>query len=216
VVPTEGRPLKPATSPRMGRPRSFDRAQAVARAMELFWALGYEGTTLTDLQQTMGDISAPSFYAAFGSKEQLFRDAVEFYTQTHGAPMARALEQPTAQAAIQGVLRAAATSFCLPGKPRGCLVVLGAINCANTNKGVQDFMRGQRVLRHKVIRERLQRGVADGDLPPTADLEAIAAFYITIIDGLAIEARDGASRKSLRTTVDNAMAAWDILTSTTA
>ncbi len=77
-------------------------------------------------------------------------------------------------------------------------------------------MRGQRALRHKVIRERLQQGVADGDLPPTADLEAIAAFYITIIDGLAIEARDGASRKSLRTTVANAMAAWDTLISTTA
>ena len=107
--------------------------------MELFWALGYEGTTLTDLQQAMGDISAPSFYAAFGSKERLFREAVAFYTQTQRAPMARALEQPTAQAAIKGVLRAAATSFCLPGKPRGCLVVLGAINCANTNKGVQDF-----------------------------------------------------------------------------
>ena len=83
--------MKPATSPRMGRPRSFDRGQAVARAMELFWALGYEGTTLTDLQQAMGDISAPSFYAAFGSKEQLFREAVEFYTQTQRAPMARAL-----------------------------------------------------------------------------------------------------------------------------
>jgi AcrR family transcriptional regulator len=208
--------VKPATSPRMGRPRGFDRAEAVARAMELFWALGYEGTTLTDLQQAMGDISAPSFYAAFGSKEQLFREAVDYYTQTRRAPMARALGQPTAQAAIKGVLRAAATSFCLPGKPRGCLVVLGAINCANTNKGVEDFMRGQRALRHQIIRERLQRGVTDGDLPPTADLEAIAALYITIIDGLAIQARDGASRKSLRTTVANAMAAWDILTSTTA
>ncbi len=70
--------------------------------MELFWALGYEGTTLTDLQQAMGGISAPSFYAAFGSKEQLFREAVEFYTQTQRAPMARALKQPTAQAAIKG------------------------------------------------------------------------------------------------------------------
>ena len=184
--------------------------------MELFWALGYEGTTLTDLQQAMGGISAPSFYAAFGSKEQLFREAVEFYSQTQRGPMARALKQPTAQAAIKGVLRAAATSFCLPGKPRGCLVVLSAINCAHTNKGVEDFMRGQRALRHKKIRERLQQGVDDGDLSPTADLEAITAFYITIIDGLAIEARDGASRKSLQTTVNNAMAAWDTLTSTTA
>jgi hypothetical protein len=32
-----------------GRPAGFDRAEALQRAMELFWARGYEGATLEDL-----------------------------------------------------------------------------------------------------------------------------------------------------------------------
>src|SRR5688572_25410961 len=83
---------------RRGRPRSFDREEALRRAMEIFWALGYEGATLTDLQEAMGGITAPSFYAAFGSKESLFREAVELYKKTQGAPIAKALaEGPTAR-----------------------------------------------------------------------------------------------------------------------
>jgi len=180
--------------------------------MELFWARGYEATTLTDLQQAMG-INPPSFYAAFGSKEQLFREAVQLYTQTEGAPMTRALTKaPTARAAIEGLLRAATTSFRRPGKPRGCLVVLGAINCSDANADIADFMRDQRARRHTVIQERLRQGIADGDLPPTLDVYATAAFYTTIIDGLAIKARDGASRGTLQTIVDYAMATWDTLT----
>jgi AcrR family transcriptional regulator len=202
------------TPPRLGRPRSFDRDEALAHATELFWALGYEGTTLTDLQRAMGGIAAPSFYAAFGSKEQLFREAVEMYVKTQGAPIIHALtDQPTARGSIGGMLRAAAAAFCQPGKPRGCLVVLGAINCLSANNGVQEYMRAQRALRHNLIHQRLQRGVAEGDLPTTVDLDAMASFYTTIVEGLAIQARDGASRKTLQTTVDYAIATWDTLTS---
>ena len=84
---------------RTGRPREFDRQKALRRAMELFWAQGYEGTMLTDLQNVMGGIAAPSFYAAFGSKEALFKESVEFYDQTQGSPMVKTLiETPTARA----------------------------------------------------------------------------------------------------------------------
>ena len=76
---------------RRGRPRSFDREDALRRAMEVFSALGYEGATLTGLQEAMGGITAPSFYAAFGSKEDLFREAVELYSKTLGVPMMKAL-----------------------------------------------------------------------------------------------------------------------------
>ena len=69
---------------RTGRPRSFDRAEALRQAMTVFWRLGYEGTTLEDLQAAMGGISPPSMYAAFGSKENLFREAVELYATTEG------------------------------------------------------------------------------------------------------------------------------------
>ena len=66
-------------------PRGFDREEALRRAMDVFWSLGYEGATLTDLQEAMGGITAPSFYAAFGSKENLFREAVELYIETHAS-----------------------------------------------------------------------------------------------------------------------------------
>jgi len=195
---------------RRGRPRSFERKDALWRAMRVFWALGYEGATLTDLQEAMGGITAPSFYAAFGSKEKLFREAVELYSRTLGAPMMKALdERPTARASIEALLQAAVESFCKPGAPRGCLLVLGAINSMPANKSVQDHLRGLRARRQKVIRQRLARGVAEGELPSGLDLSALASFYTTVVDGLAIQARDGASRKALKFAVGCAMAAWD-------
>lgn len=195
---------------RRGRPRSFDREVALRRAMEVFWALGYEGATLTGLQEAMGGITAPSFYAAFGSKEDLFREAVELYSKTLGVPMMKALaEEPTARASLEALLQAAVEAFCRPGKPRGCLLVLGAINSMPANKSVRDHLRGLRARRQKVIQERLQRGVAEGELPSGLDLGALASFYTTVVDGLAIQARDGASRKTLTFAVRCAMAAWD-------
>jgi hypothetical protein len=64
------------------------------------------------------------------------------------------------------------------------------------------------------IRERLARGVADGDLTaPPAGLDAMARYYTTVVQGLSIQARDGATRDELETVVTCAMAAWDMLTS---
>jgi AcrR family transcriptional regulator len=198
---------------RTGRPREFDRQDALNSAMELFWAQGYEGTTLADLQKAMGGITAPSFYAAFGSKEALFREVVELYKETQGAPVLKALmEGSTARASIEGMLRAAVDHFCGQRSPHGCLMVLGSINCTPANKGVDDFLREQRALRQTFIRQRLRRGVADGDAPSGVDLGAIASFYTTVVDGMAFQARDGASRKTLSAVVDGAMAAWESLT----
>jgi AcrR family transcriptional regulator len=193
-----------------GRPRSFDRQVALRQAMQVFWALGYEGATLNELQEAMGGIAPPSFYAAFGSKEELFREAVELYSRTLGTPMMRALEEGrTALDSIRALLDAAIESFCKPGLPRGCFLVFGAFNQLLSNKNVDDYVRGLRVRRQKAIQKRLQRGVEEGELPTTLDLAAMAAFYTTVIDGLAIQARDGVPQKVLRFSVNCAMAAWD-------
>jgi AcrR family transcriptional regulator len=178
--------------------------------MQVFWALGYEGATLNELQEAMGGIAPPSFYAAFGSKEGLFREAVELYSRTLGVPMMKALEEgPTARASIEGLLHAAVESFCKPGLPRGCFLVFGGINIVPANKDIHDHVRGLRVRRQKVIQRRLKRAVDQGELPADLDLVGLAAFYTTVIDGLAIQARDGVSRKALDFAVRCAMAAWD-------
>jgi AcrR family transcriptional regulator len=178
--------------------------------MEVFWELGYEGATLLDLQKAMGGISAPSFYAAFGSKETLFKEAVALHMTTVGACAFESLTNgPTARVSIEGMLRAAAAAFTTPGKPRGCMLVLGAMACSRENRGVQDYMRSIRVRRSKFIRQRLERGRSEGDVPKAADLAAMTTFYAVIADGLSIRARDGASRAELGAAIDCAMAAWD-------
>jgi len=197
---------------RTGRPREFDREAALESAMLLFWAHGYEGTTLADLQKAMGGITAPSFYAAFGSKEDLFRETVELYKTLRGEPPLKALTNgTTARDSIEGMLRAAAASICEKNHPRGCMLVVGAINCAAPNKGIEDFLREQRAAREKVIAQRLRRGVTEGDLPPDTDIHALVSFYSSIIDGMAIQAKDGASPKVLNNVVKCAMAAWDTI-----
>jgi AcrR family transcriptional regulator len=195
---------------RIGRPREFDRDEALRKAMELFWEQGYEATSLADLQKVMGGITPPSFYAAFGSKETLFREAIELYKKTHGAPIAKALaEGPTARASIEAFLRVATEKFCLPGSPRGCMMLFSGINCLPANKGIEAFMREERSVREKVIRKRLRRGVAEGDLSKKTDVNALVSFYTGVADALALRAKDGASRKVLAGIVDYAMAAWD-------
>jgi AcrR family transcriptional regulator len=197
-----------------GRPAGFDRAEALDRAMETFWERGYEGTTLEHLQTAMGNISPTSLYHAFGSKEALFRQAVEKYQEKVGGPALQALDETaTARAAVHSMLLLTAESLSRPGKPRGCMLVLGAVKCAPANAGAQDYLQSIRQQAPTVIKRRLKRAVAEGDLPASADIAAIASFYATVLHGLGIRAGDGASRKALVAAVDGAMAAWPALAS---
>ena len=196
-----------------GRPASFDRDEALERAMEMFWERGYEGTTLEDLQTAMGDIGPTSFYHAFGSKEALFSEVVKKYHETVGGPALKALkESPSAREAVHQMLRLTAESFCRPGKPHGCMLVLGATKCTPANAGPQAYLQSIRRQTPNVLKRRLRRAMDEGDLPASADISAIASFYATVLHGLAIRAGDGASRKALMAAVDGAIAAWPALT----
>lgn len=198
-----------------GRPRSFERDVALRRAMEVFWAKGYDGASLADLTAAMG-INAPSLYAAFGSKEALFREAVALYGATEGTEIWTALpEAPTAREAIERFLYASAVSFTRPDRPAGCLVVLGALLASEANASVCRELRESRAGNVGALRERLERARAEGDLPASLDCEAVATFYATVQQGMSIQARDGASRATLLAVADCAMAAWDGLSSRT-
>jgi AcrR family transcriptional regulator len=194
-----------------GRPRSFDREHALRSALDVFWARGYDGATLEELLAAMGHLTPPSFYAAFGSKDELFREAVDLYRDEIGMASIRALDgAPTAREGVEAMLRSAATQFCA-GEQRGCLVVLGALNCTRANKKAHDYLKAIRQQGPDLLRRRLVRGIADGDLPADAPVSDMVAFYTTLMHGLAVRARDGSSRHTLMTSVDAAMAAWDPL-----
>jgi AcrR family transcriptional regulator len=195
-----------------GRPRSFDRDAALASAMDVFWARGYDGTSLEDLLAAMGGITPPSFYAAFGSKEALFAEVVELYGQTVGEGPMRALEQSPVRSGVEGMLRAAVDTFDSPGGARGCLLVLSAPTRTRTNGPVYERLRALRCQAPETIRRRLERAVKEGELPRGVSVDDVAAFYTAVSHGLAISARDGTPRHTLLAIVDGAMAAWDALT----
>jgi AcrR family transcriptional regulator len=190
-----------------GRPRGFDRDAALQRAMEAFWEHGYEGTSIADLTAAM-DVRPPSLYAAFGSKEELFREAVARYEEIEGGPPLRALRQaPTALAGIEAMLRANVADYTDPAKPKGCMIVLAATTYTPSTEGVRDFLAEQRRGSTAAVRDRLVTGQADGDVPPGADVRALAAYVSSVQFGMSLQARDGAGAEELSTVVDLAVLA---------
>ncbi|WP_163264719.1 TetR/AcrR family transcriptional regulator [Chelativorans alearense] len=196
-----------------GRPRSFDRAAALRQAMEVFWAKGYDGASLSDLTAAMG-IGSPSLYAAFGSKEALFREAVALF-ETEGTEIWSVIpEASTAYEAFERFLVATARAFTRPGQPAGCLIVLSALNATDANANVCRELRDKRAANVATLRDRLERAVREGELPEGLDCLAVASFYATVQQGMSIQARDGASYETLLSVAACAMAAWDGLAAT--
>ena len=180
--------------------------------MNVFWAKGYEGTTLEDLLEAMGGITAPSLYNAFGSKEELFKEAVDLYVSTIAQKAVEALEHaPSARVGVESMLRAATESFSRPGGPRGCMLASSAAKCARGNEGVEAYVRSLRLKAPDAIKRRLKRAMDNRELPASIDAGRMTAFYVTVAQGLGVRAGDGVSRAELMAVIDGAMAAWDSL-----
>ncbi|MCP3130078.1 TetR/AcrR family transcriptional regulator [Shewanella sp. KJ2020] len=183
--------------PCVGRPRAFDTNYALAKALEVFWRKGFEGTSLTDLTQAMG-INKPSLYAAFGNKEQLFLKAIELYEQRPCAFFYPALEQKTAYQVVESMLLGAASSLADASHPQGCLIVQGALTCSEAGEAIKETLINRRRDGEQALCERLQRAKDEGDLPETADPLLLARYIGTVLQGMAVQATNGICSQELR------------------
>jgi AcrR family transcriptional regulator len=194
----------------IGRPREFDRDAALEAAMLLFWRKGFAAASMSDLCDAMG-ISSPSLYAAFGSKEALYLEAVEYYARTIGPPVWDKLaEGATARAGIENLLIAWTES--LPksrATPAGCMALLAAVG----DEWPATIVRVVKKVRLEMLgtlRSRLETAVAKGELPASTDIDGLSRFYLSVFQGMAVQAKDGATSAELRAVAAAAMSAWPV------
>jgi AcrR family transcriptional regulator len=190
-----------------GRPRAFDTDKALDAALRVFWSKGYEGATLSDLTKAMG-INRPSLYSAFGDKETLFRKVLDRYEEGPAAYVRAALNRPTARAAVEGLMLGAVEMSAGLGNPPGCLFVQGALACGDGAQAVRSDLTRRRHIGEKAVRERLKQAQTEGDLPRDANPGVLARYVVTVLQGIAVQAAGGASRKELRQVIQTALRAW--------
>jgi AcrR family transcriptional regulator len=200
--------MKSKSAPaRIGRPRAFEADLALDRALHVFWKKGYEGASLSDLTKEM-DINRPSLYAVFGSKEQLFRKALDRYAEGPAAAVREALDQPTARAVVEKMFRAAIDMVTNPRTPAGCFMVQGALACGDGAHSIQQELVSRRAAGELALRRRLQRAKRAGDLPSKADPADLARYVVTVIHGMAVQRAGGATRTQLSRVMKTALRAW--------
>ena len=177
-----------------GRPRSFDRDAALAVAVEQFWRSGYDETSVSTLTAAMG-VTPPSLYAAFGDKRRLFEEASAAYFRRTCEAVEVATALPTAREAIARVLEDTARAHTDPTTPAGCLML------------TEPRLAAQREVVRQQLKDRLDQGVRDRELPTTADTDRLASFLMAVLRGMSGCARDGGSTEDLLGIADVAMAA---------
>jgi len=192
-----------------GRPRAFDRGLALERARDLFWARGYEGTSMSDLVAALG-IASARIYAAFGSKEALFREAIARYEAEEGGFADRALAgAKDIRSTLEDMFREAIELYTV--EQRGCMVVAAATNCAPENAALGAWLAEHRRARTHSLIDRLRQAKQSGELPAIVDEVAIGDCCATLLHGLSVQARDGIGRQRLDAMVSAFLQAFDAM-----
>ncbi len=191
----------------MGRHREFDMQKALDAALCVFWRKGYEGASYADLTAATG-VERPALYAAFGNKEALFRKALDRYYELYLDFVPQALEQLTArEVAAHMLYNSADLNTRFPDRT-GCFNINGALAVSDGAETMRRTLIEARAEGEAQFRARFERAKAEGDLPPTAKPDVLAAYLMAVLHGMAVQAKAGFSREKLNSVAEQALAAW--------
>jgi AcrR family transcriptional regulator len=193
----------------MARPREFDEDDVLERALHVFWDKGFEAASLADLQEATG-LTKSSLYKAFESKEGLFRRVLDRYNRDHLAFRAVALAQATPRLITETLLHGIVNLHTGQNTPSGCLVTLSALACSADVRPLSEELSESRNAFERLLRERFDAVKDAGPLPDGMNSRDAAAFISTFIQGLAVQAKGGATRRQLRQIVTAVLAIWPV------
>jgi AcrR family transcriptional regulator len=183
-----------------GRHRGFDKDIALEQAMEVFWANGFAGTSLTDLTTAMG-INKPSLYSTFGNKEALYKSTLERYVEKHGVIHAKHLltAHKCLSERLQCYLTSTAQMVTDPKLPGGCFV------CLSTSEGGGSCIPAGALQAILKINEKTKSSLtnffnsvlAAGNVTSEHSPAVMANYILSLQFGLAVMARNGAKLAEL-------------------
>ncbi|WP_207477320.1 TetR/AcrR family transcriptional regulator [Arenibaculum pallidiluteum] len=195
-----------ASPRRRGRQATFDRNEALDIALDLFWRHGYEGVSVADLTKAIG-IAAPSLYHAFGSKADLYREVLRHYGSNGMSPDEIAAA-PSSQDAARLMLERGIAAVTTPGRPLGCMISSGMLMSSPENADLVAELRRLRASLREALQRRIARDVEEGLLPETTDAPSLARFFAAVLQGISVQALDGATAAELRAAAAAALRAW--------
>ncbi|GAB7524566.1 TetR/AcrR family transcriptional regulator [Paraburkholderia sp. 2C] len=191
----------------MGRRREFDEDKALEAALSVFWEKGYEGASFDDLSKATG-VARPGLYAAFGNKEALFLKAVDLYESRYLGFMSDALAEPTSRKVVERILQGCAALHTRDSNHPGCLGLNGALACSEEAEPIRVELVERRAASQLALRRRLELAQREGDLPQSAKCAVLASFVMAVSQGMAVQAKAGASRRALEALASHVLSTW--------
>lgn len=189
-----------------GRQPTFDRNEAVDIALDLFWRHGYDGVSVADLTKAIG-IAAPSLYHAFGSKADLFREVVRRYNGM-GLHVDEIADASTSLEVTRYALERGIAAVTRADRPPGCMVSSGLLMSSAENAQLAAELRADRAVLQTALERRIRRDIEGGLLDSSVDAAGLARFYASVLQGISVQAIDGASHAELNVVMKNALNAW--------
>ena len=189
---------------KVGRPREFDRNKALKEAMFLFWKYGYEATSLSQLKASMGNISSPSFYLAFGSKEELFKEACQYYIDNYATVINPLWDESlSSKDAIEKTLKLSLDMQYDTTHPLGCMVTLNTVMARlEENQHVTEPLNEYRFKIHQGFIHCIQRGIDSGELVSPIDSNGLATIFDSYLIGISSLARDSIEKKEIESSIN--------------
>jgi len=193
-----------------GRPRSFDTEVVLDNALKVFWRHGFQNTNLSTLTTATG-LSKPSLYAAFGNKKSLYLIVLERYITLLGEMHVGILtNEPNGREAIAAFLHSLVNMFTDVRLPGGCFIITGIADFggALVPKEIEAALHLALKNTETLLSERLFQAQRDRQLPENTNLQNLCKLFCTLIAGLAIQAKSGATEDTLNLVVTTMMEVW--------
>ena len=180
-----------------GRPREFDPDEALDRAVEMFWADGFEGVDVDRIARAVG-VSKPSLYRLFGDKSTLFLRALQRYGETVGAaPLVAFKEKPDIADAVRALLEASVKAGTVAGGPKGCLMACVAVVQAESSPDIRAVITHGLSTLAEILERRFDQEAISGALPHIPSARVRSRLVVDLLQGLLLRARAGSTRDDL-------------------